>query len=61
MRDNQSGKFTTTKKENVDFCLPEFSAKKIALWKYHVNESTDGRYGMILYRERPNHRLGAEY
>ena len=28
MWETQSGKFTTSKKVNIDFFLPEFSAKK---------------------------------
>ena len=36
---------------NVDFCLPEFSATKIVMWKFHVDESTNGRYDMILGRD----------
>ena len=35
---------------NVDFCLPEFSATKIVTWKFHVDESTNNIYGMILGR-----------
>ena len=34
----QAGKFTTSQKVNVDFCLPEFSATKIVSWKYHINK-----------------------
>ena len=48
MWEPQSGKFTTSKKVNVDFWLPEFSAKTIVAHKFHVDESTKGRYGMIL-------------
>ena len=48
MLETQAGKFTTSKKVNMDFCLPEFSATKILMWKFHVNESTNGRYAMIL-------------
>ena len=44
-------KFTTSKKANIDFYLPEFRAKKIVTWKCHVNESTNGRYDMILGRD----------
>ena len=36
MRETQSGKFRTSKKANIDFCLPEFSAAKIVTWKCHV-------------------------
>ena len=40
--------FATSKKVNVDFCLPKFSATKIATWKCHVDEYSTGRYAMIL-------------
>ena len=50
MRENQARKFTTSKKVNVDFCLPEFSATKIVTWKYHVDKYTNGRYDIILGR-----------
>ena len=29
----QARKFTTSKKVNVDFCLPEFIAMEIVTWK----------------------------
>ena len=51
MWETQYGKFATSKKVNVDFCLPEFSAKKIGTWKFHVDESTNGTYNMILGRD----------
>ena len=50
MWENQAGKFTTSKKVNVDFCLPSFSAIKIVTWKFHEYESTGCIYGMILGR-----------
>ena len=50
MWETQAGKFTTSKKVNIDFCPPEFSATKIVTWKFHVDESTNGRYDMILGR-----------
>ena len=34
----QDGKFTTSNKVNVDFCLLEFSATKIVTWKCHVDD-----------------------
>ena len=49
-QENQAGKFATSKKLNVDFCLPEFSATNIVTWKCHVDKSTNGRYDMILGR-----------
>ena len=47
----QAGNFTTSQKENVEFCLPEFSAAKILSWKCHVDSSTNSRYNMILGRD----------
>ena len=41
----------TSKKVNVDFCLPEFSATKIVPWKFHVDNKTNSRYDMILVRD----------
>ena len=41
----------TSKKANVDFCLPEFSVTKIVTWKCHVDESTNSSYNMILGRD----------
>ena len=51
MWETQAGKFTTSKNLNVDFFLPDFSATKIVMWKCHVNDSTNGRYDMILGRD----------
>ena len=51
MWETQSGKFTTSKKVNLDFCLPEFSATKIVTWECHIRESTNSRYDMILGRD----------
>ena len=47
----QARKFTTSKKVNVDFCLPEFSATKIVTRTCHADEYTNRRYGMILGRD----------
>ena len=49
--ETQARKFTTSKKVNVDFCLPEFSATKIVTCKCHVDDSTTGIYDMILGRD----------
>ena len=40
----------TSKKVNIDFFLPEFSATKVVTLKCHLDESTNGRYYMILGR-----------
>ena len=49
--ETQGGNFTTSKKVNIYFCLPEFSAAKIVTWKCHVYESTNDRYNIILGRD----------
>ena len=38
----------TSKKVNIDFCLPEFSATKIVPWKWHVDNKTNSRHDIIL-------------
>ena len=48
MWENQSGKFTTPKKVNIYFLLPEFSATKILTWKFHMDELNNSKYHMIL-------------
>ena len=48
MWETQAGKFMTSKKVNIDFCLPEFSATIFLSWNCHVDSSTTGRYNMIL-------------
>ena len=44
----QSGNITTYLKVEVELTLPEINAKKILTWNFHVDESTEGRYDMIL-------------
>ena len=51
MWENRSGKFTTSKKVNVDFCLLELSTTKIMPWKCHIGNSANGRYDTILGRD----------
>ena len=41
--ETQNWAFAASNKENVYFCLPEFSATKIVTWKCHVDELTNGR------------------
>ena len=48
--ETQAGKFTTSEKVNVDFCLLESSGTKIVSFKCHVDRSTNSRYNMILGR-----------
>ena len=46
----QSGKFMTSKKVNIELCLPEFSATKIVTCKCHLHESNNGSYKLIIAR-----------
>ena len=48
--ETQAGNFTTSKKVNVDFYQQDFIAKNTVTWKCHVDDSTNGRYDMILGR-----------
>ena len=50
MWQTQTGKFTTNNMTMVDFFLPEFSVTKIVTYKFHVDDSTEMRYNMILGR-----------
>ena len=52
----RSGKYkpkksTSHQKVKSDFCLPGLSATKITTQEYHVYESTESRYDMILGRD----------
>ena len=47
----QAGNITTNLKVEVDFTLPELSAKTLFTCRYHVDDSTKGRYYMILGRD----------
>ena len=51
MWENQSGRFTTSKKVNIDFLWLELSVTKIGMCKLHVDESSNGIYDMILSRD----------
>ena len=44
----QEFNITTNQKFEVDFNLPEFSATKIMMWNFHVDDSTKIRYDMSL-------------
>ena len=44
----QSGNITNHLKVEVDFTLHEISAMGIMMWRFHVDESSKGRYYMIL-------------
>ena len=47
----QDGNVSTNLKVKVYFSLPALSATNIVTWKCHVDESTKGRYNMILGRD----------
>ena len=51
MWETQAGKLATSKKMNVEICLPYFSVTKIIPWKWYVDEYTNGRYDMIIDRD----------
>ena len=46
----QAGNINTNIKVNIYFTLSILSAMNVGTWKFHVNESTKGRYDMILER-----------
>ena len=47
----QDGNITTHIKNKVDFTLPALSMKNVAMWKYHVDESSKRIYDIILGRD----------
>ena len=47
----QSGNTTTDLKVKVDSTLTPLSATKVVKWDCHVDESSKGRYDMILGRD----------
>ena len=47
----QAVNITTNPKVKVYFTLTARSATNAVAWKYHVDESTKGRYDMILGRD----------
>ena len=49
----QSGSFMTTPKFKADFCLLEFSVMTFLMWKYHLYNSTEGCYGVIIVGDLP--------
>ena len=44
----QAGNITTNLKVEVDFTLHVLSTMNVRMWKCHVDDSTKGRYDMIL-------------
>ena len=47
----EAGKITTNINVKIDFTLPKISATNVVTWNFHVDESTKGRYDMILGRD----------
>ena len=47
-RHKQAGNITNYDKVKVYFILTSFSATDVVTWKYHMDDYTKGRYGMIL-------------
>ena len=47
----QAGNITTNLKVKLDFTLPALSAMNVVMWKFHVDDSSKGRYDMILGRD----------
>ena len=46
----KAGNIATNIKVQVDFTLRLLSSMNVMTWKFHVDDSTKGRYGMILGR-----------
>ena len=47
----QAGSITTNIKLRIDFTWTELSAAEILMWNFHVDDSSKGRYEMILGRD----------
>ena len=47
----QVGNITNNLKVEIYFILPECSVTKIMMWNYYVDDSTKGRYGIIICRD----------
>ena len=45
------GNITTNLKVKIEFTSSELSAKKIVTWNFHVDDSSKGRYNIILGRD----------
>ena len=44
----QAGNITTNLKVKMDFTLPTLIAANVVTWNFHLDDSTKGRYDMIL-------------
>ena len=44
----QASNITTNIKVKVDFTLPKLSVENTMTWEFHMDESTKGRYDIIL-------------
>ena len=47
----QAGNIITNIKAEVDFTLSELITTNVMAWEFHVDDSTKGRYNMILGRD----------
>ena len=47
----QSGIIINNLKLKIDFTLPEHSVTEIVTWNCHVDDSSKGRYDMVLGRD----------
>ena len=46
----QAVSISTNLKVNIDMILPELSVTKIVMWNCHVDDSSEGRYYVVLGR-----------
>ena len=44
----QAGNLTTDHKIKVNLCQPKFSAMKHWTWEFHVDDSSESSYGIII-------------
>ena len=47
----QLGRTTTNLKVKIDFTLPDLNDMNVVTWNFHVDDSSKGRYDMILGRD----------
>ena len=47
----QAKNITTNIKVKVFLTLPALSTTNVVIWRYHLDDSTKGRYNMILVRD----------
>ena len=47
----EAGNINTNLKVEVDYILPELSATYVVRWRFHVDDSAEGMYDIILERD----------